>query len=72
MIVHKNCKECVPVCTKVTSSTMLFLLELLSKGSRKNGEGKKMYRKFAQVQCLYVKHYKGTEVSSVSIIKHCA
>uniref|UniRef100_A0A8C3LW72 Rho guanine nucleotide exchange factor 28 n=1 Tax=Chrysolophus pictus TaxID=9089 RepID=A0A8C3LW72_CHRPC len=30
VIVHKNCKECVPVCTKVTSSTTLFLLELLS------------------------------------------
>jgi len=27
MIVHKSCKECAPVCTKVTSYTALFLPE---------------------------------------------
>uniref|UniRef100_A0A8C6ZZD1 Phorbol-ester/DAG-type domain-containing protein n=1 Tax=Nothoprocta perdicaria TaxID=30464 RepID=A0A8C6ZZD1_NOTPE len=27
VIVHKSCKECAPVCTKVTSYTSLFLLE---------------------------------------------
>uniref|UniRef100_A0A663FJY2 Rho guanine nucleotide exchange factor 28 n=1 Tax=Aquila chrysaetos chrysaetos TaxID=223781 RepID=A0A663FJY2_AQUCH len=30
MIVHKSCKECSPVCTKVTSYTAPFLLEHIS------------------------------------------
>ncbi|KGL83358.1 Rho guanine nucleotide exchange factor 28, partial [Tinamus guttatus] len=28
VIVHKNCKECAPVCTKVTSSTSLITVQL--------------------------------------------
>lgn len=75
VIVHKSCKECAPVCTKVTSYTTLFLLEHICfpRGLKTSLRKNRKCTQSAKIQCLYTKVCKGVKISSVSKqSKHCA